>query len=176
MTTRGSARGEGRGSRKRPAGTGADSYLTLHDAIENTTAKVGVIGLGYVGLPLALEFAKVGFEVVGFDLDEEKVRSIRAGKSYNLDISDDELAAVVKRGALRATTDFGELKRLDAINICVPTPLKKTKDPDVSYILAAVEDIRKRLRPGQLIILGSTTYPGTTYELFLPCSRRPGSR
>ncbi len=178
MTTTGPARSAGRREPKRStrkgAGKGTDRYRDLYDAIEEKTAKVGVIGLGYVGLPLALEFAKVGFEAVGFDLDEEKVRSIRAGKSYNLDISDDELAAMVKRGALRATTDFNELKRLDAINICVPTPLKKTKDPDVSYILAAVEDIRKRLRPGQLIVLGSTTYPGTTYELFLPMLEETG--
>jgi UDP-N-acetyl-D-glucosamine dehydrogenase len=151
-----------------------DWIRSLHDGIEEKSARVGVIGLGYVGLPLALEFAKVGFEVVGFDLDESKVKSIRAGRSYNLDIADDELAAVVRRGALKATTDFDELKRMDAINICVPTPLKKTKDPDVSYILAAVEEIKKRLRPGQLVILGSTTYPGTTYELFLPMLEETG--
>ena len=168
LPARSTSRQASKRSTRKPAGKGTDRYLSLHEAIEEKTAKVGVIGLGYVGLPLALEFAKVGFEAVGFDLDDAKVRSIRAGKSYNLDISDDELAAVVKRGALRATTDFNDLKRMDAINICVPTPLKKTKDPDVSYILQAVEDIKKRLRPGQLIILGSTTYPGTTYELFLP--------
>ncbi len=152
----------------KPASRKRDWYTGLHAAIEEKTARIGVIGLGYVGLPLALEFAKVGFEVVGFDLDEEKVKRINAGESYNLDIEDAALATVVKRGALRATIDFAELKACDAINICVPTPLKKTKDPDVSYILSAVEEINKRLRPGQLIILGSTTYPGTTYELFLP--------
>jgi UDP-N-acetyl-D-glucosamine dehydrogenase len=150
------------------AGKSQDRSRTLHDAIEEKTARVGVIGLGYVGLPLALEFAKVGFEVFGFDLDESKVKSIRAGKSYNLDIRDEELQAVLKRGVLHATTDFDELEKTHAINVCVPTPLKKTKDPDVSYILSAVEAIKQRLRPGQLIILGSTTYPGTTYELFLP--------
>ncbi len=160
-------------SRKPPART-ADCFRALQEGIENKTARIGVIGLGYVGLPLALEFAKVGFEVVGFDLDESKVKSIRAGKSYNLDIADDELQAVVKRGTLKATTDFGELKKMDVLNICVPTPLKKTKDPDVSYILAAVEEIKKRLRPGQLVILGSTTYPGTTYELFLPMLEQTG--
>ncbi len=159
---------------RKPLARVTDWFRALHDGIEDKTARVGVIGLGYVGLPLALEFAKVGFEVVGFDLDESKVKSIRAGKSYNLDIADDELQAVVKRGALRATTDFAQIKKMDAINICVPTPLKKTKDPDVSYILAAVEEIKKRLRHGQLVILGSTTYPGTTYELFLPMLEETG--
>src|SRR4030042_2214621 len=108
-------------SRKPPART-ADCFRALQEGIENKTARIGVIGLGYVGLPVAVEFAKVGFEVVGFDLDESKVKSIRAGKSYNLDIADDELQAVVKRGTLKATTDFGELKKMDALNICVPTP------------------------------------------------------
>jgi UDP-N-acetyl-D-glucosamine dehydrogenase len=157
--------------RKSPApraGRSKDWFRVLHDAIEDKTARIGVIGLGYVGLPLALEFAKVGFEVIGFDLDESKVKSIGAGKSYNLDIRDEEMQAVLKRGLLHATTDFDEIKKTHVINICVPTPLKKTKDPDVSYILSAVEAIKQRLRPGQLIILGSTTYPGTTYELFLP--------
>jgi UDP-N-acetyl-D-glucosamine dehydrogenase len=149
-------------------GRSRDHFRTLHGAIENKTARIGVVGLGYVGLPLALEFAKVGFEVVGVDLDETKVKSIREGRSYILDVPDSDLRAVLKQGVLRATTDFEELKKADAINICVPTPLKKTKDPDVSYILSAVEEIKTRLRPGQLIILGSTTYPGTTYELFLP--------
>ncbi len=174
-----------KGSRKRsaprapagPAGpAGKDWFRPLRKAIEEKRARVGVIGLGYVGLPMAVEFAKEGFEVAGFDLDVSKVKSIRAGKSYNLDVESADLAAVVKRGAFRATTDFEELARCDVINICVPTPLKKTKDPDVSFILAAVEEIKTRLRPGQLIILGSTTYPGTTHELFLPMLEETGRK
>ena len=112
------------------AGRSRDHFRTLHGAIENKTARIGVVGLGYVGLPLALEFAKVGFEVVGVDLDETKVKSIREGKSYILDVPESDLRAVLKQGVLRATTNFEELRKTDAINICVPTPLKKTKDPE----------------------------------------------
>ena len=136
--------------------------------IDALDVRVGVIGLGYVGLPLAVGFAKAGVRVTGFDLDEQKVRSIQDGVSHIEDVASEDLAAVRATGKLGATSNFGELAGCDIINVCVPTPLTKTKDPDVSYIIRAVEDICKCLRPGQLIILGSTTYPGTTHDLYVP--------
>ncbi len=136
--------------------------------IDALDVRVGVIGLGYVGLPLAVSFAKVGVQVTGFDLDEQKVRSIQDGVSHIEDVASEDLAAARAAGNLEATSDFSELAGCDIINVCVPTPLTKTKDPDVSYIVRAVEDICKCLRPGQLIILGSTTYPGTTHDLYVP--------
>jgi UDP-N-acetyl-D-glucosamine dehydrogenase len=140
----------------------------LSDKIDALDVRVGVIGLGYVGLPLAVGFAKAGVQVTGFDVDEQKVRSIQDGVSHIEDVASEELAAMRAAGNLCATTDFSELERCDVINVCVPTPLTKTRDPDVSYIIRAVEDICKCLRPGQLIILGSTTYPGTTHDLYVP--------
>ena len=128
-----------------------------------------MIGLGYVGLPLALGFAKAGFPVTGFDLDGEKVKA--AGRGPLLHRGRALGGGRARRcapGASTATADFAALADCDVINVCVPTPLTKTKDPDVSFIVRAVEDIRKRLRAGQLLILGSTTYPGTTHELFVP--------
>lgn len=142
--------------------------------IEARTARIGVVGLGYVGLPLALEFAKVGFRVTGFDLDAEKVRILNEGRSYVEDVASEDLAAMLEAGRLEATTDFGTLSATDVINVCVPTPLTKTKDPDVSHMVRAVEDIRRRLRSGHLIILGSTTYPGTTHDLFVPLLQEAG--
>ena len=133
-----------------------------------------MIGLGYVGLPLAVEFAKVGFDVTGFDIDVSKITSIENGDSYIEDVPNADLAEVRSAGRLHATADFSELTRLDIINICVPTPLTRTKDPDVSHMARAVEEIRRRLRSGQLIILGSTTYPGTTQELFVPMLEESG--
>ena len=144
--------------------------------IENRQARIGVMGLGYVGLPLAVEFAKAGFPVTGFELDGEKVRSIMESRSYIEDVPQAELAKMRESGRLHATTDMNELAGCDVINVCVPTPLTKTKDPDFSYMVAAVEEIRKRLRAGQLIILGSTTYPGTTHELYLPLLEASGLR
>jgi len=146
----------------------------LGGRIDAREARIGVIGLGYVGLPLALEFAKAGFRVTGFDLDGEKVKTIAEGGSYIEDVPAAEVAAETGAGRLSATTDFGALAEQDVINVCVPTPLTKTKDPDVSFIMSAVEDIRKRLRPGQLLILGSTTYPGTTHDLFVPLLEETG--
>ncbi len=146
----------------------------LKQKLESRTAKIGVIGLGYVGLPLVVEFIKAGFEVVGFDVDEEKVSALNEGRSYIGDVPDSDVAAGREAGKLLATADFAQLASCDAINVCVPTPLKKTKDPDVSFIVAAVEEIRKRLRSGQLIILGSTTYPGTTHELYVPMLEETG--
>jgi UDP-N-acetyl-D-glucosamine dehydrogenase len=146
----------------------------LSERIESRHAQIGVIGLGYVGLPLALEFAKAGFRVTGFELDEDKVRTVNAGGSYIEDVSAEEVKAARDAGRLEATLDYGALSRTDVINVCVPTPLTKTKDPDVSHIVSAVEEIRKRLRSGQLVILGSTSYPGTTHELFVPLLEESG--
>ncbi len=144
--------------------------------IDARQTRVGVMGLGYVGLPLAVEFAKAGFPVTGFELDGQKVRAVLDGRSYIEDVPDAEIAAMREAGRLHATTDMGELAGCDVINVCVPTPLTKTKDPDFSFMAAAVEEIRKRLRGGQLVILGSTTYPGTTHELFLPLLEASGLR
>ena len=137
---------------------------------------MGVIGLGYVGLPLALELAKAGFEVTGIDIDAEKVEAIEADRSYIEDVDASEIAAMRSAGRLRATNDFQVLMGLDVIHICVPTPLTRSKDPDVSHMARAVEEIRRRLRSGQLIVLGSTTYPGTTQELFVPMLEETGLR
>jgi len=140
----------------------------LAGRIASREARVGVVGLGYVGLPLAVEFSKAGFYVTGFDLDAQKTEAISQGCSYIEDVPEQDVAACRADGRLRATNDFAELSACDVINVCVPTPLTKSRDPDFSHMAAAVEEIRKRLRTGQLIILGSTTYPGTTHELFLP--------
>lgn len=142
--------------------------------LENKSARVGVIGLGYVGLPLVTEFAGKGLKATGFEVDESKVARINAGESYIGDVESSLIKKIVDAGCLRATTDFDELKECDAIIICVPTPLRKTKEPDVSYILAAAEEIKKRLRRGQLVILESTTYPGTTDEVLLPLMEDTG--
>ena len=140
----------------------------LHSRISQRTAKLGVLGLGYVGLPLAVEFAKAGFDVTGIDLSHEKVDLFNQGQSYIKDVPDSTLAPLIKSGKLRATTDFSVIANLDSVDICVPTPLRKTKDPDMSYVVAATESIAAHLHPGILIMLGSTTYPGTTNELVLP--------
>src|SRR6267378_1285675 len=136
--------------------------------IKDQRATVGVIGLGYVGLPLATEFAGKGFKAIGFEVDEKKVEQINSGQSYIGDVSTRQVKELADAGRLRATVDFDHLKECDAIIICVPTPLRKTKEPDVSFILAAAEEIKQRLRRGQLVILESTTYPGTTDEVLLP--------
>jgi UDP-N-acetyl-D-glucosamine dehydrogenase len=142
--------------------------------LESKSARVGVIGLGYVGLPLATEFASKGLTATGFEVDESKADQINAGKSYIGDVESSLVKAMVEKGRLRATIDFDNLKDCDAIIICVPTPLRKTKEPDVSYILAAAEEITKRLRRGHLVILESTTYPGTTNEVLLPMLEETG--
>ena len=142
--------------------------MNLKDKIRDRKARIGIIGLGYVGLPLAVEFAKEGFDVTGFDVDESKVTEINAGRSYIGDVTTADVAAAVKAGRLHATTDMSKLHDMDAIDICVPTPLRKTKDPDMSYVVSAAEQIAKYIRPGQLIVLESTTYPGTTAELLQP--------
>jgi UDP-N-acetyl-D-glucosamine dehydrogenase len=148
----------------------------LIDRFRTRQARVGVIGLGYVGLPLAVEFASAGFHVLPVDVDAAKVESVRAGRSYIPDIPSERLAPLVAQGRLAASSDFDVLADVDAVSICVPTPLRKTKDPDLSYVVAAVEQVSKRLRPGQLIVLESTTYPGTTEEVVRPMLERGGLR
>ena len=141
---------------------------TLSDKIRTHQARVGVIGLGYVGLPLAVEFAKAGLTTVAFDVDVQKVKAIRRGESYIGDVPAEEVRAVTQAGRLIATDDFSELARVDTLDICVPTPLRKTGDPDLSYIVSAVDEIANHLHAGQLVILESTTYPGTVEEVVRP--------
>jgi UDP-N-acetyl-D-glucosamine dehydrogenase len=150
------------------------SFSGLHDRIRTRGARVGVIGLGYVGLPLAVEFARAGFTVTGFDVDASKIAEINAGRSYIPDVPGDDLAAQVRAGKLSATTDMTQLGEMDAVDICVPTPLRKTKDPDLSYIVLAVEAVAATLKRGQLVILESTTYPGTTDEVVQPMLEAKG--
>ncbi|MBU1888244.1 MAG: nucleotide sugar dehydrogenase [Candidatus Omnitrophica bacterium] len=139
----------------------------LKSKIINKDASIGIIGLGYVGLPLAVEFAKAGFNVTGFDTDEKKVSEINKGSSYILDVPTADVKELVSAKKLSATLNSKLLNKMDVIIICVPTPLRKTKEPDISFILAATEAIAANLRKGQLIILESTTYPGTTDEVIL---------
>jgi UDP-N-acetyl-D-glucosamine dehydrogenase len=148
--------------------------LELRDGIRNRQARIGIIGLGYVGLPLAVEFAKAGFAVTGFDVDVAKVTSINKGHSYIGDVASEDVAAAVSAGKLSATDDMSKLHDMDAIDICVPTPLRKTRDPDLSYVVLAVDAVRARLKPGQLVILESTTYPGTTDEVVQPALEEGG--
>jgi UDP-N-acetyl-D-glucosamine dehydrogenase len=148
--------------------------LELKEKIGNKQARIGIIGLGYVGLPLAVEFAKAGFEVTGFDVDTSKVEAINAGHSYIGDVPSDDVDCAVKAGKLKATDDMSKLHDMDAIDICVPTPLRKTRDPDLSYVVLAVDAVRAHLKPGQLIILESTTYPGTTDEVVQPALEQGG--
>jgi UDP-N-acetyl-D-glucosamine dehydrogenase len=150
--------------------------VNLLDRVRNRQARVGVIGLGYVGLPLAVEFAKAGFDVTGFDVDQKKVDEINAGRSYILDVKTEDVAANMKAGRLRATTDMSQLAMMDAVDICVPTPLRKTKDPDMSYVVSAAEQIARYIHPGMLIVLESTTYPGTTAEVLQPMFEARGLR
>ena len=142
--------------------------MNLKEKLEKRQARIGVIGLGYVGLPLAVEFAKAGFDVTGFDVDESKVSEINAGRSYILDVKTEEVASNVNAGRLRGTTDMSTLAEMDVVDICVPTPLRKTKDPDMSYVVSAAEQIAKYIHRGMLIVLESTTYPGTTAEVLQP--------
>ncbi len=138
------------------------------ERLHNRTAKIGVIGMGYVGLPLAVEFARAGYNVIGLDVLPEKVEQLNAGKSYIPDVPTETLAPLVEFGKLKATTSFADLADADVVSICVPTPLRKTKDPDMSYVITAAEEVAKIRHPGMLVVLESTTYPGTTEELILP--------
>jgi len=148
--------------------------VSLKEKIAARAARVGVIGLGYVGLPLAVEFARAGFDVTGFDVDASKTNEINAGRSYIGDVKTEDVAEHVSAGRLRATTDMSELRAIDAVDICVPTPLRKTKDPDMSYVVSAAEQIAKYLHKGMLVVLESTTYPGTTAEVLQPMFESTG--
>ncbi|WP_413854567.1 nucleotide sugar dehydrogenase [Candidatus Ruminimicrobium bovinum] len=146
----------------------------LSKKIESKQAKIGIIGLGYVGLPLAVELAKKGFTVTGLEVDSKKVENINNKKSYIGDIKTEDIKELVTSKKLSATTNFKAIAKLDVVIICVPTPLRKSKDPDVSYIVSATNEIKDNLKTGQLIILESTTYPGTTKELVLPMLEETG--
>src|SRR5580704_16598794 len=149
-------------------------FQELRQKIENRQALAGVVGLGYVGLPLVVELAHAGFNVIGIDVMTSKVDAINRGESYIQDIPTAVLKPLVEAGKIRATTDFGVVSQLDTINICVPRPLRKNKDPDMSYIVKSCEEIAKYFHAGLLVILESTTYPGTTDELMLPMFEQGG--
>jgi UDP-N-acetyl-D-glucosamine dehydrogenase len=140
----------------------------LVNSLRDRSAKIGILGLGYVGLPLAAAFGKAGFQIFGIDPDPRKVNLIKQGESYVQDISSEQISRYVKSGKLTATTDFSALHQCNAVSICVPTPLRKTGDPDMSFIMNATEELAKYIHPGMIIVLESTTYPGTTREVLLP--------
>jgi UDP-N-acetyl-D-glucosamine dehydrogenase len=146
----------------------------LEGKIRDKSAKVGVVGLGYVGLPLAVAFAEAGFRVLGFDVQQNRADLVNRGRSYIADVSRDRLSSVLAKRLLEATTDQSRLKEVETICICVPTPLTRTKEPDLSYVTYEAEEIAKHLKPGQLIVLESTTYPGTTREVVLPILEHSG--
>ena len=150
------------------------AYVELETKIATKTAAFGVIGLGYVGLPLGLTFSEAGFNVTGIDIDTKRIEAILAGRSYITDVDEKDIQQAIRNKRFRVTRDLSEIRNLQAVSICVPTPLRKTKDPDMSYVIAAADAIAKELRPGQLIILESTTYPGTTEELILPALEARG--
>jgi len=152
----------------RPPAVSSGIAEALLEKIRTRQARLGVIGLGYVGLPLACEFARSGFTVLGVDIDGSKIESLREGRSYVQDVTEDQLRPLVKRQSLRPTREFSALSECDAAIICVPTPLRKTRDPDISYIVAAVDEIVRHMHAGLLAVLESTTYPGTTEEIILP--------
>ncbi|RPI91936.1 MAG: nucleotide sugar dehydrogenase, partial [Chloroflexi bacterium] len=145
-----------------------DYRQQLLDRLHQRTAKIGVIGMGYVGLPLAVEFASVGYHVVGLDVLPDKVAKLNAGVSYIPDVATETLAPLVETGHLSATCCYEDLHDVDVISICVPTPLLKTKDPDMSFVISAADDVAKVCHPGMLVVLESTTYPGTTEEVIMP--------
>jgi UDP-N-acetyl-D-glucosamine dehydrogenase len=153
-----------------------DMKTTLLNRLNDRSAVVSILGLGYVGLPLAVVFAEAGFKVVGVDPVQEKVEMLMRGESYVLDVSSAKVAALVQSGKLVATTDFSSLQQADAVSICVPTPLRKTGDPDLSFIIDATEDLSKYVHPGMVVVLESTTYPGTTRELILPKLEQHGMK
>ena len=141
---------------------------------KDRSALCGVVGLGYVGLPLVIEFVRAGYKVIGFDVSQKVVDLLNDGRSHIKDVPASVVAEAVRSGKFVATTDLTRLREPDAISICVPTPLSKTKDPDVSYVLAATDAVKQALRRGQLVVLESTTYPGTTRELMLPALEATG--
>jgi UDP-N-acetyl-D-glucosamine dehydrogenase len=150
------------------------TLLRLEGKIRDKSATIGIVGLGYVGLPLAVAFAMAGFKVLGFDIQQKRADLINRGKSYIADVSSASLSSVVTRKLLEATTDQSRLREADAICICVPTPLTKTKDPELSYVISESEVVSRYLQKGQLVVLESTTYPGTTREVMLPILERSG--
>ena len=163
-------------SETKPEVTMEATARILEEKIRSRSARVGIVGLGYVGLPLAVEFAKAGFCVTGIDVNARKAERVNAGDSYVGDIPSSVLSGLVQQGKVRATTDFSVVRELDTVNICVPTPLRKTKDPDMSYIVSSCQEIVKNLHAGMLVILESTTYPGTTDEVLLPMLEESGLR
>ena len=152
------------------------STLELTERIRQRAARIAVIGQGYVGLPLAIEFARAGFTVAGLDTDLDRVGVLNAGRSYTPDVSSADLATVLEAGRYEATADGAVLEHSDVVIICVPTPLRKSKDPDISFVVAAAEQVAAGFRPGQLVVLESTSYPGTTEELLLPMFEARGAR
>lgn len=149
-------------------------WTDLLTRVQTIQAKVGILGLGYVGLPLAVAFARRGFTVTGFDVSEQKIADLQIGRSYIMDVPSVDLTALVAKDAFHASFDIAPLREMDAIIICVPTPCKKNKEPDMSYIESAARHVAKILRPGQLIVLESTTYPGTTEEILVPILEATG--
>jgi len=152
----------------------ASPRTDFDERIASRTARVGIIGLGYAGLPLAMSFAEAGFDVTGIDLNEERVRSVQEKRAYLVDVPEERFERL--DGALTASIDYSVVRDLDALTICVPTPLSKTRTPDVQYIVSAAESVAANLRPGELIVLQSTTYPGTTEEIVLPILERAGGK
>ena len=148
--------------------------LEIADKIRDRSARIGIVGLGYVGLPLAVAFSEVGFKVLGFDTQQQRVDKVNEGKSYIADISDECLSSMLSSHNLEATVNQGRLAEMDVICICVPTPLSKTREPDLSYVISEAEEISAHLRKEQLVVLESTTYPGTTREVLLPILERSG--
>jgi UDP-N-acetyl-D-glucosamine dehydrogenase len=157
-----------------PNGESSTLSAQLLEKFENRIAVLGVVGLGYVGLPLAVEFALSGLRVIGIEVEVRKVDALLSGRSYIPDVSSAAVADLVRRGLLSATTDYAALRDVDAVSICVPTPLRKTRDPDMSYVMHAAERVTEYCHPGLLIVLESTTYPGTTEEIFEPKLRERG--
>ncbi len=158
-----------------PPSVALDYAASLHRLIATRAAQIGVIGQGYVGLPLAMEFASAGFPVVGLDADPERVANLASGRSHVPDVPSERLQALLRDGRYRAASDTKVLEACDVVILCVPTPLRKSKDPDISYVVAASEEVAARFRRGQLVILESTTYPGTTEELLLPLLEARGA-
>jgi UDP-N-acetyl-D-glucosamine dehydrogenase len=150
------------------------SLFDLEEKIRSKSVRIGIVGLGYVGLPLAVSFSEAGINVLGFDIQQWRVDEVNGGRSFIIDVSSERLNAAVKSSLLQATTDQSRLGEVDAICICVPTPLTATKDPDLSYVIHESEEISKYLKHGQLVILESTTYPGTTRETMIPVLERSG--
>ena len=153
-----------------------DHVTTLNQHIEARTSRLAIVGQGYVGLPVAVEFAATGFSVTGLDTDPDRVAALSFGRSCSPDVTNTDLMALLREGRYQATTDFGVLERSDVVIICVPTPLRKSKDPDIACVVAAGEAVAARFRSGQLVVLESTTYPGTTDELLLPMFRARRAR